>query len=132
MLIDADDDCPREFGPSLLARAKQARPDIPIGVVLAKREYEAWFLAAIESLSGKQGFGENRQRVDNPEEIQGAKERLGSEMPGQGSYRPTRHQASLTAIFDLQLARKRSDSFDKCWREVERLLKEASEARQTG
>jgi len=52
ILIDADDDCPAQLGPKLLARAQAAHSDVPIAVVLAKREYEAWFLAAIESLQG--------------------------------------------------------------------------------
>jgi hypothetical protein len=36
ILIDAEDDCPKELAPDLLARARKARSDIPIGVVLAK------------------------------------------------------------------------------------------------
>ncbi len=52
ILIDAEDDCPKELAPELLRRAQNARPDIPVGLVLAKHEFEAWFLAAIESLSG--------------------------------------------------------------------------------
>ena len=30
----------------------------------------------------------------------------------------------MTAMFDMQLARKHSPSFDKCWREIERLFAE--------
>src|SRR5207245_1427147 len=33
---DSDDDCPATLGPSLLARAYTIRPDVPIGVVIAK------------------------------------------------------------------------------------------------
>ena len=50
ILLDSDDDCPAHLGPELLGRALQARSDLPIAVVLAKHEFEAWFLAAIESL----------------------------------------------------------------------------------
>ena len=56
VLIDADDDCPAELGPELLARAKRVRPDVPIGIVLAKYEFEAWFLASLESLGGRRGL----------------------------------------------------------------------------
>jgi hypothetical protein len=35
ILIDADDDCPAMMGPSLLARARAARPDLPSAVVLS-------------------------------------------------------------------------------------------------
>jgi hypothetical protein len=40
VLIDSDDDCPAQLGPQLLDRARKARNDLPIGVVLAKREFE--------------------------------------------------------------------------------------------
>jgi primosomal protein N'' len=41
-------------------------------------------------------------------------------------YSPVPDQAKLTAKFDMDLARRNSDSFDKCWREIERLLKEGA------
>ena len=46
ILLDADNDCPAELGIELLRRARLARADRPIRAVLAKTEYEAWFLAA--------------------------------------------------------------------------------------
>src|SRR5438045_2049103 len=52
ILIDADEDCPAVLAPQLLARARKQRSDPPLAVVLAKREYEAWFLAAAVSLRG--------------------------------------------------------------------------------
>jgi hypothetical protein len=62
VLIDADDDCPAHLGPALLARAREARSDVPVSVVLANREFEAWFLAAAPSLAGNCGLG----HVDPP------------------------------------------------------------------
>src|SRR5262245_22091876 len=56
ILTDADDDGPAELGPQLLAWARAARQDVPIAVVVANREYEAWFLAASESLRGHHGL----------------------------------------------------------------------------
>lgn len=126
VLVDADDDCPAEIGPHLVTRAKQARSDIPTGVVLAKREFEAWFLAAIESLGGHRGLAQELKVVSAPESIRDAKGTLTRNMAGSQSYSPTHDQPALTAVFDMQLARRRSDSFDKCWREIERLFSEAS------
>lgn len=37
-------------------------------------------------------------------------------------YKPAADQAALAAAFDLRLARANSLSFDKLWREMERLL----------
>ncbi len=126
VLIDADDDCPAELGPQLVVRAKQARSDVPAAVVLAKREFEAWFLAAMESLGGHCGLAQNLQEVPDPESIHDAKRPLTRCMVESRTYSPVHDQRALTAVFDMRLARQRSDSFDKCWREVERLFREAS------
>jgi hypothetical protein len=56
VLIDSDDDCPALLGPALLDRARRARGDVPIGVALAKCEFENWFIAAASSLAGKRNL----------------------------------------------------------------------------
>jgi hypothetical protein len=122
ILVDAEDDLPCVLGPDLLARASSARRDIPVAVVLAKREFEAWFLAAMESISGRRGLRPNLAPVADPEAIRDAKGLLTKSMEGTRAYSEVLDQPALTATFDIELARKRSDSFDKCWREVVRLL----------
>ena len=127
VLLDADDECPKELAPQLLKRVRAAAPHVPAAVVIANREYEAWFIAAAESLRGHRDFPASLAAADDPEAIRGAKEWL----RGQHScarYSETVDQPALTAIFDIQLARKRSPSFDKFYREVERCLLAASEA----
>jgi len=123
ILIDAEGDCPAIVGPKLFARAQARYRDTPIGVVLAKREFEAWMIAAIESLGGKRGLRSQLRSPDEPEGIRDAKGFLTRLMEGSRSYSEPVDQVALTAIFDIRLARARSDSFDKCWREVERLLR---------
>jgi hypothetical protein len=122
VMLDSDADCPAEQGPTLLQRARAVRNDLPIAVVLAKREFESWFLASAESLSGKRGLHHNLTAPHDPEEIQGAKEWLSHHM-GNGTYGETLDQPALAALFDLKLARQRSNSFDKCYREITRLVK---------
>jgi hypothetical protein len=126
VLIDADDDCPAELGPQLMARARQARSDLSTRVVVVKREYEAWFLAGIKSLGGRCGLAQNLKAFSNSESLRDAKKVLTRNMAGSRAYSPVPDQPALTAVFDMKLARQRSDSFDKCWREVERLFAEAS------
>ena len=53
ILFDADDDCPAELAPTLEQWACEAAGEIPCAVVMANREYEAWFLAGIEALRGR-------------------------------------------------------------------------------
>ena len=120
LVLDANGDCPAELAPRLLQRARAARPDFHVDVVLAKCEYEAWFLSAIESIAGFRGIHPGLEPPEDPEAIGGAKEWLQARM--RGSYRPTADQAPLTARFDMAMARERSPSFDKMWRATEALL----------
>ena len=130
ILLDSDDDCPAQLGPELLCRARQVRSDLPIAVVLAKHEFEAWFLAAAKSLRGQRGLKNNLQPPNNPEAIRGAKEWLSQRREGPGTYRPTVDQPGLTDRFDFDQARH-ADSFDKCYRDIARLLNELRKASDT-
>ncbi|MCZ0937037.1 MAG: DUF4276 family protein [Caldilineaceae bacterium] len=49
ILFDGDSDCPAELGPAVQEWAVAEAGDVPCEVVIAHREYEAWFLASIES-----------------------------------------------------------------------------------
>lgn len=121
ILLDSDDDCPAKLGPELLQQVVNIRSDLPIAVVLAKCEFEAWFLAAAESLRGLRGLKNEIQSPSNPEGIRDAKGWLSSQMEGNRTYDEVDDQPALTARFDLEKARQAS-SFDKCYRDIVRLL----------
>ena len=129
VLLDSDDDCPAQLGPELLCRALQVRNDLPIAVVLAKHEFEAWFLAAAESLRGYKGLKNDLELPNNPEEIRDAKGWL-KQQRNNRKYRETVDQPGLTARFDFEQARN-ADSFDKCYRDIVRLLNELREVNDT-
>ena len=120
LLLDADYLCPFEMGPKILNSATEARSDIDIGVVLANTEYESWFVAAIESLSGKHGLKDNLKFQDASKNA--GKNWIKNQMLLDKKYQETRSQLEMTRDFDMQLARSRSDSFDKFYREVTRLI----------
>lgn len=120
ILLDANGDCPAEIGPVILKRARVVARHLRIETVIAKREYETWFLAAIKSIAGTRGVPAEISAPTEPESIRGAKEWLANRK--QGTYRPTADQAALTAVFDMELARRRSASFDKMWRATAALL----------
>ncbi len=122
VLLDSDEDCPATLGPNLLSRVRDARGDLPAAVVLAKQEYEAWFLAAARSLRGQRQLRADLAEPAEPEAVRGAKEWLSARMTGNASYVETLDQPALTRAFDMAQAR-RSGSFDKCRREVERLIR---------
>ena len=121
VLIDADRDCPKELAPALLDRARQQRPDREIQVVLAKSEYESWFLAAAVSLRRRRGLPADLEPPPDPEKIRDAKGWLSRHLPRDQSYRETLHQAPLTQHMDLDRALT-APSFDKLWRDLESLL----------
>ena len=127
IILDSDKDCPAELGPALLHRASQARSDLPIAVVLAKHEFEAWFLAAAESLRGQRGLSDDIHSPNDPEAIRGAKEWLSHQMENNRTYSATTDQPAFAALFDIEQARQ-ADSFDKCYRDIVRLLEELQKA----
>lgn len=125
ILMDADDDCPGEQGPEILARARRARPDIPIRTVLANKEFEAWFLAAAKSLRGQRGLPEELDPPAVPEEIRGAKEWLSSRMHHR-HYRETIDQPAMASLFDLDEA-EHAQSFRYLVEKLRELVREQTE-----
>lgn len=112
ILLDADDDCPATVGPDILQRARACVPHRPISVVLANREYEAWFIAAAESLHGCRGFNYDPANAPEPESPRNAKGWVKEHMTS-GAYGETTDQAALTARMDLQRVFDQSRSFRK-------------------
>jgi hypothetical protein len=130
VVLDADDEClkrgPRNgLGPSLLARARNVAPELPLAVVVANREYEAWFLANFQSIRARRGFSSQARypSSDHPESHSGCK-KLMAELMG-CSYEETVHQLSLTGLLSFRPdACRRSPSYGKLLRELERLTRE--------
>jgi hypothetical protein len=65
---------------------------------------------------------ENATAPPNPENIRGAKEHLTRNMVRGRRYLAVDDQVTFAEKIDLNLARQRCPSFDKCFREAERLL----------
>jgi hypothetical protein len=122
VLIDADTDCPATLGPQLLRRAQAVQGGTRIRVVLAKHEFEAWFLASLPSLAGQERFPKRLSRVQNPEFYEDCKGELEKFLPGKQSYRPVPDQKPLASVFDMKMAREHADSFDKFYRDITWLL----------
>lgn len=125
LLLDADDDCPARLAPALLE--KIWRPGLRTSVVVAKREFEAWFLAGARSLRGHPGVSDTAEAPDDPESIRGAKEFLKRKILSQPVYSETVDQPSLAAYLDLAEARA-SSSFDKLCRDLDVMLSTPSSA----
>ena len=113
ILFDGDDDCPADLGPTVQNWATAAGEGAPCHVVLAHREYEAWFLAAIESLRGRRGVRNDVEPHPDPERPRGAKEQLEARMQPGATYLETTDQPALSALISLPAAYRRSRSFRK-------------------
>ena len=113
ILFDGNSDCPAELGPAVQAWAAAAAGGIPCGVVLAHREYEAWFLASIESLRGYRRIRDDAEAHPDPEGPPGAKEQLEGRMQTGASYLERTDQPAFSARFSLPDAYRRCRSFRK-------------------
>lgn len=123
VLVDCDwkESCPKKDGPELLRRAQSARSDLALSVILARMEFEAWFLASAKSLRGKRNLPPDLEPPSDPETIRGAKGWLSARMSGNQGYCETVDQPALTELFDINAAR-RANSFDKCYRDIRSML----------
>jgi hypothetical protein len=113
ILLDADDECPAELGASLLSRAREIAGHRRVSVVLANREFEAWFIAAAQSLDGVRGLAVTAEDLlADPELPRNAKGWVNDRMTRR-SYGETADQAAFASQMDLQQAFERSRSFRK-------------------
>lgn len=119
ILLDAEEDCPARLGPELRKRARQFRPDVPLAVVMAKRQFEAWFVAAAPSLRGVENLPPSLPPAPDPESLPNPKQWLAEQM--RQKYIEPWHQPIFAAHMDLNLAR-RAPSFAKLCRDLARLL----------
>ncbi len=113
VLFDADNDCPKQLAPTLEQWAREAAGGKPCALVMANREYEAWFLGSMEALRGRAAILPDATSHPNPEAPRDAKGELERCMARGASYSPTVDQAALTAHFNMEDAYRRCRSFQK-------------------
>lgn len=118
ILLDMDDDCPKEKVHELTDRINQMGT-LPFSVVVvgAKREYESWFLASLETIHDGQVYN------GDPEAKRDAKGWLRKNF----GYKPTRHQAEYTQRLDLALACERSRSFRRLYHAFQEMVEAAQQ-----
>ncbi len=116
ILLDADDDCPATLAPEISLRAKTIIPYRQISVVLANREYEAWFIAAAASLDGVRDFKFDPNDNVDPESSRDAKGWIGKRKRNR-SYSEILDQPAMTSRMDLEMVFEKSRSFRKLCKE---------------
>jgi hypothetical protein len=116
VLFDLDDGCPKEIAVAVADRIRAMEPlQFTVTVVSAKREYEAWFLASLESIHP------GRTYAGDPEGLRAAKGWLEREF----RYREVRDQARYTQALDITLAEPRSRSFRRLMHAIDEIITSA-------
>jgi hypothetical protein len=111
IVFDGDDDCPGDLALRVQAWGQAEATPVPCYVVVPNREYEAWFLASIESLRGTRGIRDDAVSHPDPESPRGAAEEVRRRMASNRRYSKTADQPALTAVFDMAEAHRRCRSF---------------------
>jgi hypothetical protein len=111
ILFDSDGACPKELGPRVQAWAQAEAGVVPCAVVLAHREYESWFIAAVESLRGFRWVRLDATSHPTPEEVRDCKGALESRLYDGASYSPRLDQAAFSSRIDLSQAYRSCRSF---------------------
>ena len=128
VLLDADADCPKMLARHFADRVLSIGASFPTAIVLAKCEYEAWFLASLETLTnrvpGKEQSGllPNSTFTGDIESKPGVKEWLSKQFPPGRSYKHTEHQLLFTQKIDIELAKANSRSFRRLSHAVEEII----------
>ncbi len=113
IVFDSDDDCPRDLAPQVETWARTEAGAVPCGVVMANREYEAWFLASLEALRGVRGIVADASSHSAPEVPRNAKGELRRHMLAGRGYSESVDQAAMTARLDFGAAYRGCRSFRK-------------------
>ena len=125
ILFDLDDGCPKDEADDLVQLARQLGSASPIAVAFAHREYEAWFLASLDTIAGSYGLPPGLVYDGDVERRRDVKGWLTRQMPPGQSYKETIHQAKFTNRIDLDHASCRSRSFRRLRHAVEQLVQAA-------
>lgn len=136
VLVIIDGDCFRcvvELARQLAARIRALNVVKPTSIVVAYREYEAWFLASLPSIAGKR-IGESvllpqgLVLKEQPETIRDVKGWLSRRMSSGMAYKETEHQLLMTRLLDLKLASDSSRSFRRLCSAMDQILMSIGES----
>lgn len=139
VVVDAEERCLARrdaglpgLGIELKSRAQRIAGNIPLGVVVANRMFEAWVLSDFHSLRarGHLPAGARLEEWEEPESLSGCKGYI-RDLLGR-KYRETQDQPRLAEHISLPLKpamRRRAPSFFKLFREVKEISKRVMETR---
>ena len=122
ILVDADVDCPVDLAMQLSQRCDEIGTRCPVQIVCARRSYESWFLASLNSVKDWHGISSTSTLSSCAEDVPDPKRWISDQMPRGQAYKETIHQAPLSRLIDLDLAHRNSRSFRRLCHALEQLL----------
>jgi hypothetical protein len=138
VVLDSDDECPKEEAEKLAHAIQPLNLAVPVAIVFAHREYEAWFLASLPTIAGHHGLPADVLYEGEVESKRDVKGWLRQQM-SRNRYNPTSHQKKFTSLIELELAYDclrpaplgNYRSFRRLYHAIEQLL-EAAEKGERG
>ncbi len=116
LVRDEDDGCPKNLAPVAAAWLRELSLPFPSAVVLAHREFEAFFLPCLSRMAGRKlvspqgierpGLLPDSTFTGDPESLRGVKEWLSRHMAPRRAYKPTLDQLALARWVDFRLLRE--------------------------
>lgn len=121
------DNCAPALAHYLARRIRAIRPAKAVGVVVARWEYEAWFLASLETIAGQHvrghpGLAPGLVYDGDVERIHSAKGWIEQRYSSGQKYSETRDQVAMTQLLDLERVTQRSRSFRRLHHSLEEFL----------
>lgn len=123
ILLDSDKECPIDIASHLHDRIFKLNLHIPVAIVCAKCEYEAWFLANLDALI-QNGLLKSDASYDTTkiEEKRDVKGWLSANMPS-GKYKEVTDQLKMTRYIEFERTHELSRSFRRLMHAIEELVK---------
>ena len=127
VLVDADEQCPVELAADFSRRILALGVRFPVVIVIAKCEYETWFLASLETIAGfplDGGYGLPVGLVysGEVEDRVGVKGWITRQFPDGRIYKETIHQSAMTKLIDPERVRQKSRSFRRLCHALEETI----------
>ena len=123
----ADCDCVKREAELLKQRAQVIHADWPFEVAFLVKEYETLFLCDSESTrSVLKAIPAATIFPQEADVVRGAKEWLSSALPKGVAYKPTTHQAKISAVLNMDLLFQNSRSFSHLDNALQRLIGKAT------
>ncbi|MGH8628466.1 MAG: DUF4276 family protein [Gammaproteobacteria bacterium] len=104
-------DCAKDCAGDLYERANHIQPHWPFRVAFMVQEFETLFLAEKNATCAALSLSQDLEFPADPERVRDAKGWLSRKLPSGQAYKPTVHQAKISAQLDLSRLRAASPSF---------------------